>query len=57
MKDVVIVGAGPVGIFAALLLQQRGLSVDLYEKLPRFILCLAPAASTTKSFASFRVWV
>ena len=36
MKDVVIVGAGPVGIFAALLLQQRGLSVDLYEKWPSF---------------------
>ncbi|MCP5328949.1 MAG: bifunctional 3-(3-hydroxy-phenyl)propionate/3-hydroxycinnamic acid hydroxylase [Steroidobacteraceae bacterium] len=36
MKDVAIVGAGPVGIFAALLLQQRGLSVDLYERWPTF---------------------
>ncbi len=36
MKDVIIVGAGPVGIFAALLLQQRGLKVDLYERWPTF---------------------
>lgn len=32
MKDVVIVGAGPVGMFTALLLAQRGLTVDLYER-------------------------
>jgi resorcinol 4-hydroxylase (NADPH) len=36
MKDVVIVGAGPVGLFAALLLDQQGLSVDLYERWPTF---------------------
>ena len=36
MQDVIIVGAGPVGIFAALLLQHRGLSVDLYERWPTF---------------------
>ncbi len=36
MKDVVIVGAGPVGIFAALLLQERGLTVDIYERWPTF---------------------
>ena len=36
MKDAIIVGAGPVGIFAALLLEQRGLSVDLYERWPTF---------------------
>ncbi|WP_293883251.1 bifunctional 3-(3-hydroxy-phenyl)propionate/3-hydroxycinnamic acid hydroxylase [Sphingomonas sp.] len=36
MKDVVIVGAGPVGLFAALLLDQQGLSVDLYERWPSF---------------------
>jgi 2-polyprenyl-6-methoxyphenol hydroxylase-like FAD-dependent oxidoreductase len=32
MKDVVIVGAGPVGLFTALLLEQRGVTVDLYER-------------------------
>lgn len=32
MKDVVIVGAGPVGMFTALLLAQRGLTVDVYER-------------------------
>lgn len=32
MKDVVIVGAGPVGMFTALQLAQRGLSVELYER-------------------------
>ena len=36
MKDVVIVGAGPVGLFAALLLEQQGVSVDLYERWPTF---------------------
>jgi resorcinol 4-hydroxylase (NADPH) len=36
MKDVVIVGAGPVGLFAALLLDQQGLTVDLYERWPTF---------------------
>jgi resorcinol 4-hydroxylase (NADPH) len=36
MKDVVIVGAGPVGLFAALLLDQKGVSVDLYERWPTF---------------------
>ena len=32
--DVVIVGAGPVGLFAAVLLEQRGLGVDIYERWP-----------------------
>lgn len=36
MNDVVIVGAGPVGMFAALLLEQRGLTIDLYERWPTF---------------------
>jgi 2-polyprenyl-6-methoxyphenol hydroxylase-like FAD-dependent oxidoreductase len=36
MKDIVIVGAGPVGLFAALLLEQKGLSIDLYERWPTF---------------------
>jgi 2-polyprenyl-6-methoxyphenol hydroxylase-like FAD-dependent oxidoreductase len=36
MKDVVIVGAGPVGLFAALLLDQQGISVGLYERWPTF---------------------
>lgn len=34
--DVAIVGAGPVGLFAALLLEQRGLTVGLYERWPAF---------------------
>jgi len=36
MIDVAIVGAGPVGLFAALLLEQRGLSVALYERWSTF---------------------
>lgn len=36
MNDVAIVGAGPVGLFAALLLEQRGLTVGLYERWPAF---------------------
>ena len=36
MIDVAIVGAGPVGLFAALLLEQRGLTVALYERWPTF---------------------
>jgi 2-polyprenyl-6-methoxyphenol hydroxylase-like FAD-dependent oxidoreductase len=36
MKDVVIVGAGPVGMFTALQLAQRGLTVDLYERWDTF---------------------
>ena len=32
MKDVAIIGAGPVGMFTALQLAQRGLTVDLYER-------------------------
>lgn len=36
MKDVAIVGAGPVGLLAALLLGQRGLSVALYERWANF---------------------
>lgn len=36
ISDVVIVGAGPVGLFAALLLEQRGLTVALYERWPAF---------------------
>ena len=36
MKDVVIVGAGPVGMFTALLLAQRGLSVAIYERWDTF---------------------
>lgn len=32
MKDVTIIGAGPVGMFTALQLAQRGLTVDLYER-------------------------
>lgn len=36
MNDVVIVGAGPVGLFAALLLEQRGMTVALYERWPTF---------------------
>ena len=36
MIDVAIVGAGPVGLLAALLLGQRGLSVDIYERWPSF---------------------
>ncbi len=36
VSDVAIVGAGPVGLFTALLLQQKGLSVSLYERWPTF---------------------
>ena len=36
MKDVVIVGAGPIGIFTALLLAERGLKVELYERWQTF---------------------
>ena len=36
MKDVVIVGAGPVGLFTALLLGQRGQNVAVYERWPEF---------------------
>ncbi|MCP3729999.1 bifunctional 3-(3-hydroxy-phenyl)propionate/3-hydroxycinnamic acid hydroxylase [Sphingomonas sp. MG17] len=36
MIDVAIIGAGPVGLFTALLLQQRGVSVALYERWPTF---------------------
>ncbi|MES2258919.1 MAG: bifunctional 3-(3-hydroxy-phenyl)propionate/3-hydroxycinnamic acid hydroxylase [Pseudomonadota bacterium] len=36
MNDVVIVGAGPVGLLAALLLEQRGMTVALYERWPAF---------------------
>ena len=36
MKDVVIVGAGPVGLFAALLLEHQGIEVDIYERWPTF---------------------
>ena len=32
--DVVIIGAGPVGLFAAVLLEQRGLSVEIFERWP-----------------------
>ena len=32
MKDIVIIGAGPVGMFTALQLAQRGLTVELYER-------------------------
>ncbi len=34
--DVAIVGAGPVGLFTALLLEQRGVSVSLHERWPTF---------------------
>lgn len=34
--DVAIIGAGPVGLLAALLLGRSGLSVALYEKWPNF---------------------
>ena len=34
ITDVVIVGAGPVGLFAAVLLERQGFSVKLYEKWP-----------------------
>ena len=36
MNDVIIVGAGPVGLFAALLLEQRGMTVAVYERWPTF---------------------
>ena len=36
MKDVAIIGAGPVGLFAALSLAQQGVTVDLYERWPTF---------------------
>lgn len=36
MKDVVVIGAGPVGLFTALLLAERGLNVDIYERWPTF---------------------
>ena len=36
MNDVVIVGAGPVGLLAALMLEQRGMTVALYERWPAF---------------------
>ena len=36
INDVVIVGAGPVGLLSALLLGQRGASVALYERWPSF---------------------
>lgn len=36
MNDVIVVGAGPVGLFTALLLGQRGHSVAVYERWPVF---------------------
>ncbi len=36
LTDVAIVGAGPVGLFAALLLGQHGRSVAVYERWPNF---------------------
>jgi len=36
LPDVAIVGAGPVGLFAALLLGQRGHTVAVYERWPTF---------------------
>lgn len=36
MNDVIIVGAGPVGLFTALLLEQRGMTVAVYERWPTF---------------------
>ena len=35
-SDVAIIGAGPVGLFAALLLGRSGLSVTVYERWPTF---------------------
>lgn len=36
IKDVAIIGAGPVGLLAGLLLGQRGISVAIYERWPTF---------------------
>ncbi len=36
MDDVAIVGAGPVGLFCALVLGQRGCSVAVFERWPEF---------------------
>lgn len=36
MDDVAIIGAGPVGLFAAVVLEQQGLSVGVYERWPSY---------------------
>jgi 2-polyprenyl-6-methoxyphenol hydroxylase-like FAD-dependent oxidoreductase len=36
IAQVIVVGAGPVGLFTALLLGQRGVSVTIYERWPSF---------------------